>query len=160
MATIAFIVRSAQTADAAGMAELSGILGYPADPDTMRSRLEKLFGREEHVVFVAEINGEVVGWIHGAAQPNLVADRTGEICGLVVADGKRIGGVGRRLVEEVEKWARGRGLDQVSVRSNIARTESHPFYEKIGYTRFKTQHAYRKRLGQPERLPYNSPTAL
>ncbi|HSP46006.1 MAG TPA: GNAT family N-acetyltransferase [Chthoniobacterales bacterium] len=149
MAVNDFIVRRAQTADAAGMAELSGILGYPADRETMRSRLEKLSGREEHVVLVAEINGEVVGWIHGAEQPNLVADRIGEICGLVVADGRRTGGIGRRLVEEVEQWARGRGLDQVSVRSNIARTESHPFYERVGYVCLKTQHAYRKRLNPP-----------
>jgi hypothetical protein len=34
----------------------------------------------------------------------------------------------------------------VSLRSNIVRPESHAFYEKIGYARFKTQHAYRKRL--------------
>jgi hypothetical protein len=28
----------------------------------------------------------------------------------------------------------------------VARTESHPFYERLGYARAKTQHAYRKRL--------------
>jgi N-acetylglutamate synthase-like GNAT family acetyltransferase len=146
-----FIVRRAKTTDAAGVAALSGILGYPVDRETMQSRLERLGEREEHVVFVAEMNGEVVGWIHGAEHPNLVADRMGEICGLVVAEGQRTSGVGRRLVEAVEQWAGGRNLDQVSVRSNIVRTESHPFYEKVGYSRIKTQHAYRKRLdSRPE----------
>jgi hypothetical protein len=29
----------------------------------------------------------------------------------------------------------------------VTREESHPFYERLGYTRVKTQHAYRKRLG-------------
>jgi N-acetylglutamate synthase-like GNAT family acetyltransferase len=141
-----FIIRRAKTKDAAGVAALSGILGYPVDRETMQSRLEQLGGREEHVVFVAEMNREIVGWIHGAEQNNLVTGRIGEICGLVVAEGRRTSGMGRRLVEAVEQWARGRGLEQVSVRSNIVRTESHPFYEKVGYTRFKTQHAYRKRL--------------
>ena len=146
-----FIVRKAKTTDAAGVAELSGTLGYPVDRETMQSRLEQLGGREEHVVFVAEMNREIVGWIHGAEHHYLVAGRLGEICGLVVAEGRRTSGLGRRLVEAVEQWACGRGLDQISVRSNVVRTESHPFYEKLGYTRLKTQHAYRKRLNSHPR---------
>ncbi|PYI92044.1 MAG: N-acetyltransferase [Verrucomicrobia bacterium] len=146
MATNDFIVRRARSTDAADVAELSGILGYPVDHETMQRRLERFGGREEHVVFVAEISGKIVGWIHGVEHEFLVAGRIGEICGLVVAEGERTSGVGRRLVEALEQWARGRGLDQVSVRSNVVRTESHPFYEKVGYVRLKTQHTYRKRL--------------
>ena len=71
----------------------------------------------------------------------------GEIVGLVVDAAHRGRGVGRRLVAEVEAWAAARGLEVVTVRSNVARTESHPFYERLGYARTKTQHAYRKRLG-------------
>ncbi|MDP9099596.1 MAG: GNAT family N-acetyltransferase [Verrucomicrobiota bacterium] len=145
------VVRKAKSTDAASVAELSGILGYPVDRGTMQRRLGKLDGREEHVVFVAEMSGKVVGWIHGAERELLVVDRVGEICGLVVEEGQRTSGVGRRLVEAVEEWARGRALDQISVRSNAARTESHPFYERVGYTRLKTQHAYRKSLALPER---------
>jgi GNAT superfamily N-acetyltransferase len=141
-----FVVRRVKTTDAAAVAGLSGILGYPADRETMQSRLEQLGGRKDHVVFVAEMNEEVVGWIHGAEHDLLLAGRMGEICGLVVAEGRRAGGVGRRLIEAVEQWARGRGLHQISVRSNVVRTESHPFYEKVGYTRLKTQHVYRKQL--------------
>jgi GNAT superfamily N-acetyltransferase len=140
------IVRKAKTTDAPRVAELSGILGYPVDRETMQRRVEQLGGREEHVIFVAESNDEIVGWIQGAEHDLLVAGRIGEICGLVVDDGRRTSGVGRRLVEAVEQWARERGLDQVSVRSNVVRTESHPFYEKVGYTRLKTQHVYRKNL--------------
>ena len=141
-----FVIREARSTDAAGVAELSGVLGYPVDCETMQRRLDRLGRDEEHVVFVAEISGEVVGWIHGAACELLVAGRIGEICGLVVAEGQRTGGVGRRLVEAVEQWARGRGLEQVSVRSNVVRPESHSFYEKVGYLRLKTQQVYRKRL--------------
>jgi GNAT superfamily N-acetyltransferase len=72
-----------------------------------------------------------------------------EIFGLVVAQGRRASGVGRRLVEAVEQWARGRGLTDISVRSNVVRPESHSFYERIGYPRLKTQHVYRKRLPLP-----------
>src|SRR6266404_1814709 len=140
------VIRRAKITDAAGVAELSGILGYPVDAETMKGRLEQLGGREEHVVFVAEANGKLAGWTHAAEQEILEVGRVWEIWGLVVAAGQRGRGVGRHLIEAVEQWARGRGLDQVSVRSNVARIESHPFYEKLGYTRLKTQHAYRKRL--------------
>jgi N-acetylglutamate synthase-like GNAT family acetyltransferase len=146
MAINDFVVRRATTSDAAGVAALSGVLGYPVDRETMQRRLEQLSEREEHAIFVAEMKGEMVGWIHGAEHQLLVVGRMGEICGLVVAEGQRTSGVGRRLVDAVEHWAYGRGLDQVSVRSNVVRTESHPFYEKIGYSHLKTQHVYRKRL--------------
>jgi predicted N-acetyltransferase YhbS len=35
----------------------------------------------------------------------------------------------------------------MTVRSNVVRSGSHPFYERLGYARSKTQHAYRKALG-------------
>jgi GNAT superfamily N-acetyltransferase len=140
------IIRKAQLADANGIAELSGTLGYPVSGQTMEQRLTRVLKLETHSVFVAERNGEVVGWTHGAEQETLELGCRGEIWGLVVAENERGRGVGRRLIEAVEKWARDRGLENMSVRSNVVRPESHPFYERIGYTRYKTQHAYRKQL--------------
>ncbi|HVD32140.1 MAG TPA: GNAT family N-acetyltransferase, partial [Gemmatimonadales bacterium] len=65
---------------------------------------------------------------------------------LVVDPAYRSHGVGRGLVTAVEQWAANRGLEQMTVRSNVARAESHPFYQRLGYIRTKTQHAYRKAL--------------
>ena len=142
-------IRKATVTDAPAIARLSGELGYPVDARVMAERLERFLQREEHVVFVAETT-EVVGWIHGAEHELLEVHRHCEIWGLVVADGQRGKGVGRRLVEAVEQWTLGRGLAEISVRSNVIRPESHPFYERIGFSRYKTQHAYRKRLALPE----------
>jgi GNAT superfamily N-acetyltransferase len=98
-------------------------------------------------VFVAESGrGQVVGWIHGSEQEFLESERRCEILGLIVDSEHRGLGIGRELLEAVEVWAAGRGLEQMSVRSNVLRAEAHPFYEQLGYTRAKTQHAYRKRL--------------
>jgi GNAT superfamily N-acetyltransferase len=140
------IVREAKTNDAARVAELSGTLGYPVSGDAMAERLGRVLPLETHAVFVAEVSGDIVGWIHGAEQEMLEMGCRCEILGLVVAEGQRGLGTGRRLVEAIEQWARGRRLDHIFVRSNIVRPESHPFYERIGYERYKTQHAYRKRL--------------
>jgi GNAT superfamily N-acetyltransferase len=111
-------------------------------------RLARLSERDTDVIFVATTAAdEVLGWLHGAEQELLESGRRCEILGLVVGEGARGQGVGRRLVEAVEAWARGRGLGRMTVRSNVARSDSHPFYERLGYARSKTQHAYRKALG-------------
>ncbi|MEP6688103.1 MAG: GNAT family N-acetyltransferase [Gemmatimonadales bacterium] len=90
-----------------------------------------------------------MGWLHGAEQELLESGRRCEILGLVVDEAHRSRGVGRRLVEQIEAWAAARGLERMTVRSSVARLDSHPFYEPLGYEWAKTQHAYRKRLGRP-----------
>jgi GNAT superfamily N-acetyltransferase len=140
------IIRPARIGDADRVAELSGTLGYPVTGEAMTERLGRVLDLETHTVLVAEMLGEIVGWTHGAEQELLELGLRCEILGLVVAEGRRGLGTGRRLVEAIEQWARGRGLQQIFVRSNVIRPESHPFYERIGYERYKTQHAYRKRL--------------
>ena len=144
--TSELIVRKAKRDDAARVAELSGTLGYPVSSEAMAQRLGRVLQLETHTVFVAEIAGSIVGWAHGAEHELLELGFRCEILGLVVAEGQRRLGIGRRLVEAIEQWARGRGLEQIFVRSNVIRPESHPFYERIGYERYKTQHAYRKAL--------------
>jgi GNAT superfamily N-acetyltransferase len=140
-------IRSAVSADAGPIAELSGVLGYPVSAESASARLEHLLARPVDAVFVAELDSAgVVGWIHGAEQELLETGRHCEILGLVVAANRRGQGIGRCLVAKVERWARERGLEQVSVRSNVARAESHPFYERLGYARAKTQHVYRKHV--------------
>jgi len=139
-------VRRAAAADAARIAELSGVLGYPVEERLMSQRLAHLLAREDNAVFVAVDDRAVVGWIHGAEHELLEIGRLCEILGLVVDSAARRGGAGRALIDAIERWAASRGVGQVSVRSNIVRVESHPFYERLGYARVKTQHSYRKAL--------------
>ena len=142
----ALIVRDATLADAARLAELSGVLGYPNSMAAIRDRLKRLRPRSGDIVFVADQLPPVMGWVHAAEQELLDSGRRCEILGLVVAPEGRGRGVGRQLVLAVEEWASERGLGQLTVRSNIVRAESHPFYERLGFVRLKTQHAYHKQL--------------
>ena len=146
----ALSIRRARPTDAARIAALSDTLGYPVAGEELAGRLERLLARTDQLVLVAEGgSGDVVGWLHGAEQELLESGRRCEILGLVVDEAHRSRGVGRRLVEQVEAWAAARGLERMAVRSNVARVDSHPFYQRLGYERAKTQHAYRKRLDRP-----------
>lgn len=139
-------VRNARIDDAATIAALSTALGYPADAAAMRERLERLLTHEDAIVFVAESGGAAIGWLHAAERDLLESGPRCEILGLVVDSSHRRHGAGRLLVDAAEHWATARGLPHIAVRSNVVRTDSHPFYERLGYERVKTQHAYRKAL--------------
>jgi N-acetylglutamate synthase-like GNAT family acetyltransferase len=142
-------VRAALIGDVPRLAELSGVLGYPVAVEKLAARVDRLLARDEDVLLVAENGGRVVGWIHAAEQELVESGRRCEILGLVVDAEQRRGGAGRRLVAAIEIWAHHRGLEEVSVRSAITRSESHPFYERLGFVRVKTQHVYRKRISAP-----------
>ena len=83
-------IRAARPADAPRLAALSGVLGYPVAVEVRAERLERLAGRADQVVLVAEeVPGKVVSWIHGAEQDLLESERRCEILGLVVDDAHR-----------------------------------------------------------------------
>lgn len=145
-------IRRAALADAPRLAVLSGVLGYPVASDVLAQRLERLHARPDAVVLLAElVSGQLIGWLHGAEQETLEGGRCCEILGLVVDTGHRRHGVGRQLVIALETWALQRGVEEITVRSNIVRPASHPFYEGLGYTRVKTQHVYRKQVSSSGR---------
>ena len=139
-------LRRATEEDAEVVAELSGQLGYPIAAAVVRQRLASLAAHPEHVILVAEGNGHVFGWVQAHVAQSIEAGARGEILGLVVSRDVRRAGIGRRLMQEAERWTRARGVDLIVLRSNVQRPESHAFYVAIGYEHYKTQAAYRKPL--------------
>lgn len=141
-------IRPARPDDAAALASLAGQLGYPADAAAMARRLATVLGAPDDLVLVScGDQDEPVGWIHAGERQLLETDRYCEILGLIVSEACRREGRAARLVAAAEHWAHQRGHHEIAVRSNVVRAESHPFYERAGYIRVKTQHVYRKVLG-------------
>lgn len=141
-------IRKARYADATVIAELSGQLGYPSTVAEMQGRLTSLLHRPRHsVVFVAEVSErQVIGWLHVSVTPLLEVPLRAEVNGLVVAEGQRSAGAGAKLLQAAERWAKGKGCQSMSVRSNVIRDRAHAFYLRNGYEHFKTQKAFRKGL--------------
>jgi len=140
-------VRKANLQDVAAIARLSDELGYPYDAAAIEARVRKVTAQKHHLLLVAQKDcGEVCGWLHAFGADYIESGFRVELAGLVVAKSAQRSGIGSRLVGEAEHWARGIGAEFISVRSNINRAESHPFYQKLGYELKKTQQVYRKRL--------------
>jgi GNAT superfamily N-acetyltransferase len=135
--------RSAEPGDAPQLAPLFEQLGYPTEPDEIRTRLER---RDETTeMLVATQEKKIVGFIGVAVQNDFITGTRGIILGLVVADGHRNEGIGAELLDAAEAWAFDRGARTILVRSNIIRDRAHKFYERQGYRRIKSQHIFEKR---------------
>ena len=140
-------IREARLDDAREIARLSDQFGYPAITAEIASRLAALARSETHSVWVAAGSGGVLlGWVAVEQRLLLEAGESAEIVGLVVDCSARRAGIGKALLAAVEQWARGRGLKEMVVRSNIVREASHRFYLGVGFRRRKTQHTYSRTL--------------
>jgi GNAT superfamily N-acetyltransferase len=136
-------IRQMVAGDAPAVAELLSQLGYPplADIDV---RIGELVRDSAQLLLVGTIADRVVAWIHAQAHGGLTGNPFVEIEGLVVDQTIRRGGVGRRLVAAVERWARECGAPTLRVRSRVTRPEAHAFYRALGFALVKTQHVYDK----------------
>jgi GNAT superfamily N-acetyltransferase len=140
-------VRPARPMDADAIASLCTQLGYSTSHDQAARRLAEILQRPDCAVWVAEdTDGVVVGWVHVALRPSLVADRLAELGGLVVDQEHRGQGIGRALMVRAEDWARERGCGALILKSNVTRKKAHEFYASIGFHVEKTQRAFRKPL--------------
>lgn len=138
------VIRPATLTDTEGIAALSDQLGYPTPPERMRERLALLLPKKDQQVFVAEREGQPVGWLHVAKIEMVESDSFAEIYGLVVRDTERGQGVGPLLLRAAEAWAAAQGLPKVRVRCNVVRGRTHRFYEREGFAVSKTQKIFDK----------------
>ena len=142
-------IRRIEPGDAEAVAVLSGQLGYESTPEKIRHRIAKLADCEEsHAVFVACIakDARPVGWIDAAVSYHLQSEPFVLIGGLVVQDGLRGLGIGKRLCKEAEAWAQTMGISIVRVTSRSTRADAHRFYLNDGYIEIKTSKVFEKLL--------------
>ena len=138
-------MRKAFVSDAGRIVALAVQLGYDVPP----AHVERTIARRgpDFEVFVAVVpRVGVIGWATVALRETLTATRHAELEGLVVDDEFRGCGVGRLLLERVERFAREGGVKMLRLRSNVLRERAHAFYERAGYASPKSQRVYERRL--------------
>jgi GNAT superfamily N-acetyltransferase len=139
-------IRAAQVKDCHAIAVLCGQLGYPAAPGDISLRLEQIVALQHHAVFLAELDQQVIGWIHVYLCPLLISPMQAQLGGLIVHAENRGKGVGVALLQAAETWARRQDCEYMVVYTNITRTDTHLFYDELGYENIKSEHVLRKHL--------------
>ena len=132
-------IRPVTPKDAAAVADLATQLGYPTSPEQAEARLRDLETKPESAVLAAEADGVVIGWIQVVGAHRVDSEPYAEIAALVVDAARRGGGIGAELVAAADDWAVRHGFRTLRVRSNVVRERTHAFYERLGFTRTKSQ---------------------
>ena len=132
-----FSIRPAGPADAAVIADLIGELARDGDWSSPLSATyaAKYLAHPGHGVLLAEEDGETVGLISYSIRPNLYhAADSCLIEELIVRRRARGRGVGRALVEELERLAAARRCAEISVTTLPKNERAIRFYRRLGLT--------------------------
>lgn len=120
-------------------------LGYECKEELVKTRIEHLDENRE-MVFVAEIDNVIVGYIHIEKYNLLYFENMANILGLAVAKKYQKQGWGRKLMEAAEQWSKDHNIYIIRLNSGIGRKEAHKFYRAIGFSDEKEQMRFIKQL--------------
>jgi GNAT superfamily N-acetyltransferase len=134
--------REATPFDADQIAPLSDQLGYPLAVEQISQNINSIRAKQDHNIFVATINEKIVGWVGVHHAIMLVSAPYCEINGLVVDRNYRGKGIGKLLIEKAKHWGREKGNDKLKLRCNVLRTETHLFYQHLGFKDVKKQTSF------------------
>ncbi|MDX3638000.1 GNAT family N-acetyltransferase [Streptomyces sp. MB09-02B] len=107
----------------------------PDDLAPYLTALKRLRGDPHQHVVVAVRQGRVVGTLQLTIVPGLSrrASTRAIIEGVRVHTDERGSGLGTRLIEWAIDSSRAQGCQLVQLTSDVARTEAHRFYERLGF---------------------------
>ncbi len=131
-------IRDATLDDAPALAALSAQLGYATEPDLLRQRLACLL-RHGEPVWLAECDGQAVGYLSGQRYITLYLAAGLNITALVVDASHQQLGIGRRLLDHAADYARHHQLAFLRVNSGAHREQAHSFYRRVGFRHEKDQ---------------------
>lgn len=119
-------------------------MGYCYPLAHTEQKIRTILARPSDQLFVAVVEGAVVGYIHACDYDLIYAPQMKNIMGIAVSSNYKRHGIGRALLEQVERWARDSGAAGVRLSSGSTRTGSHAFYHTCGYTGDKQQLTLKK----------------
>lgn len=113
-------------------------LGYTFSLEDTIRRVHSIMDRfPDDLFLVARVYGETAGYIHATDYECTYMEAYKDIEELAVLPSYQGYGIGRRLLQEAEAWAKASGVAGVRLISGFARTGAHQFYLKCGYTHRK-----------------------
>ena len=134
------IIRPANINDAEAIRQINlNALGYDFGLTETTKRLAEVLEKPNAIIYVAELQAKVVGYIHGTDYDCSYFPPLKNILALGVLEEHRGHGIGRLLINELETWAKTENCAGIRLVSSLYRTEAHKFYLRLGYTDRKDQ---------------------
>lgn len=99
--------------------------------------LERMIGREDINLFLAEIEDQIVGTVTFIIN-ELPSGRKGRIEDVIVDADARGKGVAREMMQTVIDFAKAEGLHKIDLTSNPARVAAHKLYDACGFVKRDT----------------------
>ena len=118
------VIRPFRSADLDGALAANDAVGWSG----RRVLFDYYSARHDCALFVAEVDGEIVGTGGATIFPGSPA--TGWVHGIVVRPGQQRSGLGRRLTEAAIAWLRARSAGAVLL---LATDAGRPVYERMGF---------------------------
>ncbi|MFS0824684.1 N-acetyltransferase family protein [Bacillus sp. 1P02SD] len=129
-------IREATVYDIEELTSLVEQLGYPTTIENMKTRFSNIESSPDYHTLVASYDGKIVGMI--GIVKGYYYELDGfyvRIVALVVDSNYRNKGIGKKLLEEAESWARIIGATGIGINSGNRpeRVKAHRFYKNMGY---------------------------
>ena len=109
-------------------------------PENFRKFVLENMSKEDSIVYIAESNGEVVGYILSMVQdypPVFEIKKYGVICDLAVASEYRRIGIGMHLVNIAMAWFVKKGMNRAEIAVAVTNEISTSFWNKMGFKPYK-----------------------
>jgi len=114
-------------------------MGYDYALEETRNKLENLLKSSHDKIFVATIDSQVVGYVHAHDYDVIYMDHLKNIMGIAVDHNYQKRGIGKKLLNAVEQWAKEDHAKGVRLVSGETRVGAHEFYKHCGYISKKKQ---------------------
>ena len=110
----------------------------------VKERIQYIIESSKDIIFVCEHFNEVIGYIHGSPYELLFSDSLINVLCFVVKEKYRNNGVGSKLIDRLECWAKDNGFSGIKLLTHPNRIHAHRLYERHGYIHTKDQKNYMK----------------
>ncbi len=135
-------IREAKIADFKSIERISVSLGYEKSASQVaRERLLNVLNSKQDRLWLAEMNDEIVGWLHAFHTLRIASPALIEIGGIAVSAENRKKGIGWALISMAKEWAAESGL-ALRARCNSCRHDTHAFYKAVDFIKTKEQYVF------------------
>lgn len=114
-------------------------MGYDYPLLLTRDKLQNRLKSGHDKIFVAVVHDQVIGYVHACDYDVIYMDHLKNIMGIAVSKEYQHQGIGRKLLNAVEKWAKETNAAGVRLVSGETRSGAHQFYQACGYSSHKKQ---------------------